>query len=207
MGSPWFSLRGAHELCVERSGSSLRFWRWSPSEQCAKLWANLCFMTWEELVLLYCCFLSFKTRNSLTVQVANEDLTLRGERKLFQARIVDDGFMHSLIVYEDHMTKGLRLHAAVWDGDLRQCPVWTAFITHQSASSKWIKKVSRTKIRLADVQLYVFCEEYRQQNQRINSSGAFEIRFVSEEAAKRFKELFSPPPPDESTTTETTTQV
>ncbi|KAF9766462.1 hypothetical protein IL306_001141 [Fusarium sp. DS 682] len=90
------------------------------------MWANLCFMTWEELVLLYCCFLSFKTRNSLTVQLAAEDLTLWGERKLFQA-IVDDGFMHSLIVYEDYMTKGLRLHAAVWDGDLRQCPVWTAF--------------------------------------------------------------------------------
>lgn len=35
--------------------------------------------------------------------------------------------MHSLIVYEDFVTKGLRLHAAVWEGDLRQCPVWTAF--------------------------------------------------------------------------------
>lgn len=104
MGSPWFSLRGAHELCVERDGSSLQFWRWSPNENCAKLWANLCFMTWEgtvpfhnylravsdansyiELVLMYCCFVSFKTRNSLTVQVATEDLILRGERKLFQA--------------------------------------------------------------------------------------------------------------------------
>ncbi|KAH7269809.1 uncharacterized protein BKA55DRAFT_588418 [Fusarium redolens] len=209
MGTPWFSLRGAHELCVERNGSSLQFWRWSSSEQCPKMWANLCFMTWEvanvlELVLLYCCFLSFKTRNSLTVQVANEDLTLWGERKLFQARIVDDGFMHSLIVYEDYMTKGIRLHAAVWDGDLRQCPVWTAFITHQSASPKWIKRVSKTRVRLADIQLYVFCQEYRQQNQRINRAGAFEIRFVSEEATKRFKELFSPALLDESTATEST---
>ncbi|EGU76413.1 hypothetical protein FOXB_13091 [Fusarium oxysporum f. sp. conglutinans Fo5176] len=209
MGTPWFSLRGAHELCVERNGSSLQFWRWSSSEQCPKMWANLCFMTWEvanvlELVLVYCCFLSFKTRNSLTVQVANEDLTLWGERKLFQARIVDDGFMHSLIVYEDYMTKGIRLHAAVWDGDLRQCPVWTAFITHQSASPKWIKRVSKTRVRLAGIQLYVFCQEYRQQNQRINRAGAFEIRFVSEEAAKRFKELFSPALIDESTATEST---
>lgn len=46
----------------------------------ANLVANLL-----ELVLVYCCFLSFKTRNSLTVQVANEDLALWGERKLFQA--------------------------------------------------------------------------------------------------------------------------
>ncbi|KAF5600136.1 hypothetical protein FPANT_2714 [Fusarium pseudoanthophilum] len=204
MGTPWFSLRGAHELCVERNGSSLQFWRWSSSEHCPKMWANLCFMTWEELVLVYCCFLSFKTRNSLTVQVANEDLALWGERKLFQARIVDDGFMHSLIVYEDYVTKGVRLHAAVWDGDLRQCPVWTAFITHQSASPKWIKRVSKTRVRLADIQLYVFCQEYRQQNQRINRAGAFEIRFVSEEAAKRFKELFSPALIDDSTATEST---
>ncbi|KAL6358306.1 hypothetical protein LRP88_08489 [Fusarium phalaenopsidis] len=202
MGSPWFSLRGAHELCVERDGSSLQFWRWSPNEGCAKLWANLCFMTWEELVLMYCCFVSFKTRNSLTVQVATEDLILWGERKLFQARIVDDGFMHSLIVYEDTMTKGLRLHAAVWDGELRQCPVWTAFITHQSASPKWIKRVSKTKVRLADIQLYVFCQEYRQQNQRRGAAGAFEICFVSEEATKRFKELFAPST-DMSTTTAT----
>ncbi|CCT62543.1 uncharacterized protein FFB20_09837 [Fusarium fujikuroi] len=204
MGTPWFSLRGAHELCVERNGSSLQFWRWSSSEHCPKMWANLCFMTWEELVLLYCCFLSFKTRNSLTVQVANEDLALWGERKLFQARIVDDGFMHSLIVYEDYVTKGIRLHAAVWDGDLRQCPVWTAFITHQSASPKWMRRVSKTRVRLADIQLYVFCQEYRQQNQRVNRAGAFEIRFVSEEAAKRFKELFSPALIDESTATEST---
>lgn len=103
MGTPWFSLRGAHELCVERNGSSLQFWQWSDNEQCAKRWANLCFLTWEgellplvrkaitesliypELVLVYCCFLSFKARNSRTVQVATEDLTLWGERKLFQA--------------------------------------------------------------------------------------------------------------------------
>ncbi|KAM0216617.1 hypothetical protein ACHAPA_007567 [Fusarium lateritium] len=201
MGTPWFSLRGAHELCVERNGSSLQFWQWSANEQCSKRWANLCFLTWEELVLVYCCFLSFKARNSLTIQVATEDLTLWGERKLFQARIVDDGFMHSLIVYEDYMTKGLRLHAAVWDGDLQQCPVWTAFVTHQSTSPKWIKRVSKTRVRLADIQLYVFCQEYRQQNQRINRAGAFEIRFISEEAAKRFREVFAPMLTDESTMT------
>lgn len=52
MGTPWFSLHGAHELCVERNGSSLQFWRWSSSEHCPKMWANLCFMTWEGMLLL-----------------------------------------------------------------------------------------------------------------------------------------------------------
>ncbi|KAH6898528.1 hypothetical protein B0T10DRAFT_555837 [Thelonectria olida] len=205
LGTPWFSLRGAHELCVEREGSCLQFWRWSTTEGCAKLWASLCFMTWEEMVLLYSCFLSFKARNTLTVQIAPQEQMLRGERKLFQARIVDDGFRHSLIVYEDQATKGIRLHAAIWEGELRQCPVWTAFITHQSASSTWMKRISKYKIRLLDVQLYVFCGNYQQQNQRRGAAGAFEICFVSEEASKRFKELFTPPPPE--TTTESTTEV
>jgi len=43
------------------------------------------------------------------------------------SQIIDDGYKHSLIVYEDQQTRGLRLHAAVWEGELRQCPVWTAF--------------------------------------------------------------------------------
>ncbi len=46
---------------------------------------------------------------------------------LMARQIIDDGYKHSLIVYEDIMTGGIRLHAAVWEGELRQCPVWTAF--------------------------------------------------------------------------------
>lgn len=42
-------------------------------------------------------------------------------------QIIDDGFEHSLTVYQDHKSGGLRLHAAVWNGELRKCPVWTAF--------------------------------------------------------------------------------
>jgi hypothetical protein len=44
-------------------------------------------------------------------------------------QIVDDGFEHSLSVIQDRRTGGLRLHAAVWSGELRKCPVWTAFGT------------------------------------------------------------------------------
>jgi hypothetical protein len=40
------------------------------------------------------------------------------------------------------------------------------------------------------VALYVFCQKYRQDNMRQNKSGAFEIHFVSDEAAARFKEVF-----------------
>lgn len=43
------------------------------------------------------------------------------------SQIIDDDYRHSLLVYKDLRTGGLRLHAAVYDGELRQCPVWTAF--------------------------------------------------------------------------------
>jgi hypothetical protein len=87
-------------------------------------------MTWEELVLMHCTFLALKAFSPLTLQLGNNEQHLRSERKLFQARIIDDGFMHSLIVHEDRLTGGFRLLAAVWDGPLRQCPVWTAFGKH-----------------------------------------------------------------------------
>lgn len=47
MGSPWFSLRGAHELCIQREGSSLQLRRWSQTAQASKPWAWLYFKTWE----------------------------------------------------------------------------------------------------------------------------------------------------------------
>lgn len=206
LGNPWFSLRGAHELCISREGSALQLKRWSRSEKCSKLWAVLFFLTWEgsnpppphpaplhqhtspltrlltvEMVLFYCTFVALKARNTLTVQIHPDEYKLSREKRLFQAQIIDDGYKHSLIVYEDQQTRGIRLHAAVWEGELRQCPVWTAFITHQSQSPTWLSRRSKHRVWLKDVALYVFCLKYRQENMRQNKSGAFEIYFVSEE--------------------------
>ncbi|KAL2168443.1 hypothetical protein VTG60DRAFT_7245 [Thermothelomyces hinnuleus] len=189
--APWYSMFGAHELCIEREGSALQLKRWSRSEQCSRLWAALYFITWEEMVLFYCTFVALKARSLLTVQIHPNEFQLRREKRLFQAQIIDDGFRHSLIVYEDLQTRGLRLHAAVWEGELRQCPVWTAFVTHQSQSPTWLSRRSRHRVWLKDIQLYVFCNTYRQENMRQNKLGAFEIHFDREEAARRFKELFS----------------
>jgi hypothetical protein len=189
-GGAWFSLRGFHELCIEREGSSLVLKRWSRSSFSSKNWAILNFKTWEELVLMSNTFLALKARNDLTVGMGPNEYSLRGEKKLFQARITDDGFWHSLIVYKDTMTGGIRLHAAVWEGELRLCPVWTAFVTHQVTSPTWLKRVSRRRVRLADIQLYVFCQNYKQQRQRRGPAGAFEINFHNDDACQHFRDLF-----------------
>lgn len=54
-------------------------------------------------------------------------------------------------------------------------------VTHQSSSPTWLKRVSRKRVRLADVQLYVFSQQYRQQTQRKGTGGSFELQFYSEE--------------------------
>jgi hypothetical protein len=63
-------------------------------------------------------------------------------------------------------------------------------VTHQSQSPTWLSRRSKHRVWLKDVALYVFCQKYRQENMRQNKVGAFEIYFVSEEAASRFKEVF-----------------
>ncbi|KAI6783731.1 uncharacterized protein J7T54_001607 [Emericellopsis cladophorae] len=179
-----------HDLCPD--GCVLRFKRWSSMSACSKLWAALSFQTWEELVLMYSSFLALKARNRKVVKVAPDEYLPKGERKLFQARISDDGFWHSLAVYKDITTGGIRLLASACEGPLKQCPIWTAFVTQQSASTTWIKRVSNSKhrIRLMDVQLYVFCQDYRQNRQRKGKSGAFEISFHQAEGCDRFIDLF-----------------
>ncbi|KAJ0337873.1 hypothetical protein COL154_012957 [Colletotrichum chrysophilum] len=72
------------------------------------------------------------------------------------------------------------------------------YVTHQSASPTWLQRKSNHRVWLKDVQLYVFCHRYRQQNQRKGQAGAFEINFVSDEGAKRFREVFAPAPEDTS---------
>lgn len=187
----WFSSYGVHELCIGREGSALQLKRWSRSEQCSKLWAAFYFITWEEMVLFYCTFVALKARNMLTVQIHPSEFQIQREKRLFQAQIVDDGYKHSLVVYEDQQTHGVRLHAAVWDGELKQCPVWTAFVTAQSQSSVWISRRSKHRVWLRNIKLYVFCKNYRQEVQRQNKSNAFEIYFVTEQGASKFKEVFS----------------
>lgn len=197
-GQPWVAVLGAHELCIHQdTNSSLTLTRWSQSEDRIKPWAVLSFVTWEELILFHCTFVALKARSPSTVNVNPKDFHLRSQRKEFQAQIIDDDFQHVLKVYRDEHTGRYRLHTAVWEGVMRYCPVWTAFLPEKimATGSSWIMRKSRHKIWVRDIQPYVFCEKYRAQNQRRGKyQGFFELYFVHEQAASRFKELFEPSP-------------
>ncbi|XDG09684.1 hypothetical protein ABKA04_009299 [Annulohypoxylon sp. FPYF3050] len=190
----WVSVLGVHELSIRReSDSVLHLSRWSMEEQRPTPWANLSFLTWEEMVLFYCTFLCLRVRSRLTYKINPNEFHLKKEKRLFQAQIIDDGYQHVLMVFEDTITGGCRLHAAVWEGKLRACPVWTAFIP-PNVSSSWLLRKSKKCIWLRDMQPYVFCETYRPVNQRRGKFGAFELRFAHSEAATRFQELFASSP-------------
>lgn len=55
-------------------------------------------------------------------------------------------------------------------------PIWTAFITHQILSPTWLSRDSPRVVHLADLQRYVFTEEYNPQK---TPSGAHELTFIS----------------------------
>ena len=108
---PRYSRRGIHELCIHRSGRTLRLDRWSFSQQRSQPWVLLSFLTWEgealnisrpwrhcdaivevpradkgtELVLVHCTFLALKCRSALTSNVNPQEYRLSREESLFQA--------------------------------------------------------------------------------------------------------------------------
>ncbi|KAI1073914.1 hypothetical protein F5B20DRAFT_596827 [Whalleya microplaca] len=191
----WCSVRGVHELCIYRKGeSSLTLDRWSQSEQRSKPWANLSFLTWEELVLFYCTFVCLKAQSPKMVNFLKpSSRSLRKEQNLFQALILDDGYQHILNVYEDEPTGGWRLQASVYEAELRSCPVWTAFLPAIVPPTNIVRK-NKHCIWVYDLQIYTFYERYRPNRQRRGSRGAFKLEFIHNEAAARFAELFSPTP-------------
>jgi len=185
--NPLTACYGVHELCIRRKGSSLQFHRWSINTMNPKLWMALFFKTWEKMVLFHCAFGALKSRCPLTISVTSEDVCLPGETRLFQGKIIDDGFEHILTVLQDVKCGGIRLHAAVRSGELRRCPVWTAFITHQSKSPEWLDRRSRHRVWLRNIYPYVFCQKYKKKHQ-MKRNGEFELYFVSEEDA--FQDMF-----------------
>ncbi|PQE25798.1 hypothetical protein CJF30_00000510 [Rutstroemia sp. NJR-2017a BBW] len=130
------------------------------------------------LVLFHCSFLALKARSLSTTFIAPEEYRIEGERRLFQGQILDDNFQHSLYIFQDDLTHAYRLHAAVGNGELRRCPVWTAFVSElQMNSDTWIERHSRHRVRVKDLQIFVFCNEYRRKAQ-IRRHGEFELNFT-----------------------------
>ena len=111
-------------------------------------------------------------------------------------RIVDDHYEHALRMFQEKDTGVIRLQASVQTGECKRQvdhqnlfapitavlirsptrkPIWTAFITHQILSPTWMSRDSSRVVRLAELQRYVFTDEY---NPQMTPEGAHELTFI-----------------------------
>lgn len=111
------------------------------------------------LVVFFCCFQALRAEDFGEPISLAKVVHLEGEERLFDCLIFDDGYHHDFGIYKDTGTGVVRLQASVHGGEMRNSPVWTAFITHVLYSSSWKIKAGRI-IYLADLQPIVFTLGY-----------------------------------------------
>ena len=90
--------------------------------------------------------------------------------------IFDDHAEHGLCLFREKDTGVVRLQASVLTGELKREPIWTAFITRQIHMPKWASWDSKKVVFLADLQQFVFTNDYSPQN---TSTGEFLLNFIS----------------------------
>lgn len=146
-------------LEIVREGSCLQLCRKRRSGTELVLWANLKFSTIERMVLFFCTFLALRSQDSGRPVQHIRDYELRDEEELFGGQIVDDGYLHALRVYRDTISGAVRLQASVHDGEMKRCPVWTAFITHQLTSRGFYNRVDPRTIHLRELRRTIFLSD------------------------------------------------
>jgi len=117
---------------------------------------------------------------------------LNREELQFRASIIDDRFKHSLSVYRDNSCQGVRLAATAYDGVMKRCPIWTAFVTHACHSPRWLKRRGN-KVYIREIHVSVFSTEYRWKNQLLGPHGEFMLEFYHREGAREFERIFETP--------------
>ncbi|CAD6593939.1 MAG: hypothetical protein ASARMPRED_008234 [Alectoria sarmentosa] len=168
-------------LKVSRSGPFLKFY--DVGEGNSKLWACLKFSSYERMVLFFCSFLALRFEDLKAPVRKIEDYDLPKEKELFAGRIADDHYEHGLRLFQEKDTGAIRLQASAQTGDLKRKPIWTAFITHQILSPTWMSRDGPGVVHLAELQRYVFTEEYNPQK---TPTGAHELTFLGSADAKEF---------------------
>ncbi|KAF6239034.1 hypothetical protein HO173_002906 [Letharia columbiana] len=168
-------------LIVSRSGPFLEFK--DVGEGNPKLWACLKFSSYELMVLFFCTFLALRSEDLKMPWKTIKDYDVHKEKELFAGRIVDDRYEHALRLFQEKDTGVVRLQASAQTGTLKRKPIWTAFVTHQIISPTWMSRDTPGVVHLADLQRYVFTEEYTPQR---TPTGAHELTFILPTDAKDF---------------------
>ena len=165
-------------LDVEREGPFLKFFRVTAKQRSQGLWCCLRFKSYEQLVLFFCTFLALRSQDNGQPMRQIEDWRLGREEVIFQCNIVDDQFKHRLMLLRDRDSGGIRLQASIARGEMKNMPVWTAFITYQIHSPRWMKRSGGKVVLLADLYRYIFDTEY---SAPIAAGGEHDLTFGDED--------------------------
>ena len=148
------------------------------------LWASLKFTTIERLVIFHCTLVSLRSHDAGR-PMSNQDHVLKHETEFFGGRIIDDDYCHALRVFRDTQSKAVRLQASVLDGEMKNAPVWTAFIHHYLGTRGWLHRGSARVILLRDLRRHVFSPNYTPQ---MTDRGEHVLRFTTQGDADAFQE-------------------
>lgn len=100
---------------------------------------------------------------------------------MYLRRLVENGYEHALRLFREKDTSVVRLQASVLRGELKRKPVWTAFVTNQIRVPGWALRYGRREVLLADLQQFVFMDEYNPQR---TSTDEFKLTFFEVEGTK-----------------------
>ncbi|KAJ5716895.1 hypothetical protein N7488_002541 [Penicillium malachiteum] len=108
------------------------------------------------LIITFCTFLALRTQDNGWPVDDIRDYFLDGEEELYGGKIVDDNYLHALRVFRDSISGTVRLQASVYEGHMKNTPVWTAFITQHLNRNSWLKVGDRRTIILPDLKPSIF---------------------------------------------------
>ena len=111
---------------------------------------------------------------------------LHHEIRDFSAPIIDDRYHLTLSILSDRDTGAVRLLASVRDGSLKRTPVWTAYVTYLMHSPRWMRRVDKKVVQLAELAVYVFSEDYAPMTVAEGGAAGVELVFVSMEGMMIF---------------------
>ncbi|KAI9791765.1 MAG: hypothetical protein M1816_003575 [Peltula sp. TS41687] len=183
------------QLGVSRQETCLQLYHLSQSRSSTRpLWARLRFRCYERMVLFFCTIVALRVQGPPDVPMTPNDYRLDGEKMLGEFKIHDDDFLHSLRIFKDRDSGGVRLEAAVYSGELKDTPVWTAFITERIGDRTGIRRTNQRIIQFPGLHPYVFSPDYSvsQPQQQQRSQAPFELHFAKSEDASGFMEALRP---------------
>lgn len=170
-------------LLFKRQARTLQLCRRANHRTTVELWAILQFSTIERLVVFFCTLIALRAQDAGRPIHNLGDFDLKDEEECFGGLIEDDGYQHALRVFRDTHSKAIRIQASVMTGEMKNTPVWTAFIHHHLRSRSWLARASPRTLLLRDLRRHVFSSRYTPD---ITARGEHILAFKSDADANGF---------------------